>query len=227
MARVQAVKKGIELKELIRTTTVPHGNVGVWWLGQATFCFKFGTTIVYIDPETLPGAAKASPDAKIVLPKWNVDFVADMGVARERMVPMLGDDTVKIGDITIHASPTAHETLDHDEKRGYRYLGYVLEGNGARIYHTGDVQPYPGWCERVKKFEPYDAAFLPISAVDNLHWSQAVYFATLHKPKIAVPMHYGMFPNYTEDPKKFVDALSRNAPEQKTRIMKIGEGWLV
>ena len=267
MSRIQAVKKGKELVESIRTAEIPHGRVGVWWLGQATFCFKFGATIVYIDPfyraehhhlitlsetplyasefanasiifgthehldhidpETLPGAVQASPNAKIVLPQWNVEFAAGMDVPRDRMVPMRGDDTISLNGVTIHAIPTAHETLDYDEKLGYRYLGYVLEGNGARIYHTGDVQPYPGWYERVKKFEPYDAVFLPISAVDNLHWTQAVYFCALHRPQLAVPIHYGMFANYTEDPQKFVDALGRNCPAQKTRIMQIGEGWLV
>ena len=267
MSRTLAVKKGKELVEEIRTAVVPHGRAGVWWLGQATFCFKFGDTIIYVDPfyraehhelrtlaesplypsefqnasiiccthehldhldpETLPGAIQASPQARVVLPHWDVEFAAKMGVPRERMVEMRGDDTVALNGIKIYAIPTAHETLDFDPKVGYRYLGYIIEANGLRLYHMGDGQPYPGWFERVKAMEPYDAAFLPISAVDNLHWSQAVYFCALHRPKLAVPIHYGMVPGYSEDPAKFVDALAKNCPEQKTRVMNIGEFWLV
>ncbi len=267
MPRTPAFKKSADLIRDIRSTTIPSGRVGVWWLGQATFCFKFGATIVYtdpfyrdenhalktlcetplkpeefvdasiiccthehldhIDPETLPGAMRASPNAKLVLPNWTQDFTADLGVPRERMVPMWGDDTLSLGGVTIHAIPAAHETLDFDAHRGYRYLGYVIEANGARIYHTGDVQPYPGWYERVKKFEPFDAVFLPISAVDNLHWTQAAYFCALHRPKLAVPIHYNMFANYTEDPQKLVGALGKNCPEQKVRVMTLGEGWMV
>ncbi|MEI6236700.1 MAG: MBL fold metallo-hydrolase [Planctomycetota bacterium] len=267
MSRTEAVKKGKALVEEIRSTSIPKGRAGIWWLGQATFCFKFGETIVYVDPfyraehhplrtlaesplyasefsnasiiccthehidhldpETMPGAIKASPHAKVVLPKWTVEQAVEMGIPRERMVMMRGDDAVELHGVKIHAIPTAHETLDYDSHLGHRYLGYVFEANGVKIYHTGDVQPYPGWYERVKTFEPYDAVFLPISAVDNLHWSQAVYFCALHRPKIAAPMHYGMVPNYTEDPAKFTDAIGRNCPEQKTRVMKIGEFWLV
>src|SRR5436190_7085784 len=50
MPRTMAVKRGTELIQEIRSAEIPHGRVGVWWLGQATFCFKFGSTIVYTDP---------------------------------------------------------------------------------------------------------------------------------------------------------------------------------
>lgn len=267
MPRTPAAKRGPELIDDIRQTPVPFGHVGVWWLGQATFCFKFGSTLVYtdpfyrdengepktlaetplkpheyvgaaiiccthehldhIDPETLPGAALASHHAKIVLPNWTVDFAAGLGVPRERMAQLRGDDSVTFEGVAVHAIPAAHMTLDHDEKLGYRYLGYVLEGNGVRIYHPGDMQPYPGWYERVKRYDPLDAAFLPINGVDNLHWQQAVYFCALHHPKLAVPMHYNMFTGYTEDPAKFTEALARNCPQQRSRVMTVGEGWLV
>src|SRR5947209_5872656 len=108
MARTPALKLGAALRDEIRTTQVGSGQVAIWWLGQATFCFKFGQTVVYtdpfyrtenqepksmqemplkpeeftgaeliccthehtdhIDPETLPGAAAASPKAKVVIP---------------------------------------------------------------------------------------------------------------------------------------------------------------
>lgn len=267
MPRTMAVKRGAELIQEIRSTEIPHGRIGVWWLGQATFCFKFGKTIVYsdpfyraedqppemicetplkpsefvdaslivcthehldhIDPETLPGAAKASPNARVVVPQWTVDFTTSLGVDSKQLSPMRGDDTKTIAGITLHAIPAAHETLDFDPQKGFRYLGYVFEGNGARIYLPGDVQPYPGWYERVSKFPAFDTAFLPISARDNLHYLQAVYFCALHRPKLAVPMHYNMFAAYTEDPQKFVAALKLNCPEQKAKVMTLGEGWMV
>ena len=50
MPRTAAIKRGPDLIQEIRAAEIPHGRVGVWWLGQATFCFKFGRTIVYSDP---------------------------------------------------------------------------------------------------------------------------------------------------------------------------------
>ena len=54
----------------------------------------------------------------------------------------------------MHAIPAAHMTLDHSAaERGHRYLGYVFQGNGVTLYHTGDTQPYPGWSERIGKIQ--------------------------------------------------------------------------
>ena len=262
-----AAKNGPALTAEIHSAVIPFGKIGVWWLGQATFCFKFGATILFtdpfysndarhpgmlcesplkpeqfsgasiiccthdhldhIDPETLPGACAASPNARLVLPRWHMDFVAKMGVSRARMDGLRGDDSIEIAGIKIHAIPCAHESLEYTEQHGHRYLGYIFEGHGARIYLAGDIQPYPGWYERIVKFPRFDAAFLPISARDNLHYLQAVYFCALHRPALAVPMHYNMFPAYTEDPQKFVAALKLNCPDQRVKVMTLGEGWTV
>src|SRR5437773_6090024 len=50
MPRTPAVKTGSALQDEIRKTEVKHGQAAIWWLGQATFCFKLGRTIIYTDP---------------------------------------------------------------------------------------------------------------------------------------------------------------------------------
>jgi len=262
MPRTPAIKKGKDLQEEIAQTQVSAGQVAVWWLGQASFCFKLGDTIIYfdpffreegqppesmqemplrpkehtgasiilvshdhldhLDPETLPGAAAASPNATICLPAYCAKHATESGVNRNQLHPMRGDDVFERNGVKVTAIPAAHEELTHTEEFGYHFLGYVIQGNGVTLYHTGDIQPYPGWYERVKKFD-LDVAFLPISARDNLHYTQAVYFCALHQPRLAVPIHYGMFPGYTEDPQKFVDALKKNVPQQKAKVMKVGD----
>ncbi len=176
----------------------------------------------HLDPLTLPGAAAASPLATVVPPAAIRDMTTRMNVPPDRLRTMRGDDLFTHEGISIHALPAAHMTLDYSEPDGYRYLGYVIQANGVTIYHSGDTQPYSGWATRVSKFK-LDVALLPISGVDNLHWQQAVYFCANHRPRLAIPMHYGMFKNYTEDPLKFTEALARNVPRQPTRILQVGE----
>ena len=179
----------------------------------------------HIDPQTLPGAAAASPQARVIIGAHNREFVMKSGVAASRLTCLRGDDKTEHNGVTIHAVPAAHMELDHSEQHGFRYLGYVLQGNGVTIYHTGDTQPYPGWAERVAKFK-LDIALLPISGVDNLYWQQAVYFCCNHQPRVAIPIHYGMFKGYTEDPEVFAKGLERNAPKQKVKILKVGEKFI-
>ncbi len=263
MATVKpAVKKGAELQAEITTTAVPFGQVAIWWLGQASFCFKLGPTIVYfdpfyqnltrmphamqamplrpdeytgaslilvshghldhLDPETLPGASAASPHATSLLPACDVQAATACGANPQQLYPMRGDDTFEREGVRITAIPAAHETLTYTDEFGYHFLGYVIEGNGVSLYHAGDIQPYPGWYERVKRWE-LDVAFLPISHRDNLHYTQAVYFCALHQPQLVVPIHFGMFPDYTEDPIRFVGQLRKNVPGQRVEVLQVGE----
>lgn len=265
MAQTPALKTGTELRDEIRSTQVGANQVAIWWLGQATFAFKFGQSIVYIDPfyraehqepksmqemplkpeeftgaeliccthehldhidpETLPGSAAASPQATVVIPAATREMVSKMNIPAARIHTMRGDDTFEHRGIKVSALPAAHMELERTDRDGFRYLGYVFQANGVTLYQTGDTQPYAGWAERVNKFK-LDVALLPISGVDNLYWQQAVYFCANHRPRVAIPMHYGMFKGYTEDPNVFAKGVGLNVPEQKVKIMQVGERYV-
>lgn len=179
----------------------------------------------HIDPQTLPGAAAASPQAGVVVPAATRELVTGMHVPRERILSMYGDDQIERDGVSVIALPAAHMKLEYTEAYGFRYLGYVFKGNGITIYHTGDTQPYEGWARRVARHE-LDIALLPISGNDNLYWQQAVYFCANHRPRLAIPMHYGLFPKYTEDPQVFAQGLSFNVPEQAVKILRVGEKFV-
>ena len=191
---------------------------------NASFILGTHEHLDHIDPYTFPGAAAASPLAHLVIPNWTSDFVRGMNVPADRLITMRGDDKIERDGITIHAIPAAHMRLEYNDHAGFRFLGYVIKGNGIIIYQTGDTQPYHGWYERVSKFE-LDIALLPISGHDNLHWPQALYFCALHRPKLAIPMHYGTFA-WTEDPMKLAEGLSYNVPEQKIKVLQVGEKFI-
>lgn len=265
MSRTPAVKKGAALQAEIAKTRLKEGEAALWWLGQATFCFKIGEAIVYFDPFyrdkgqkpdtlqemplrpremtgaaliccshdhldhtdplTLPGAAKASPQATVLLPSLARDVARKAGVPLKRMRVMRGDDACTAHGLHVTALPSAHMGLDYDPKAGHRYLGYVFQGNGVTIYHPGDTQPYAGWRERVDRF-PLDIALLPINGNDNLFYPQAVYFCANHRPRLAIPIHYGMFAGNTEDPKRFTGLLAKNVPDQQVKVLRVGERYV-
>ena len=179
----------------------------------------------HTDPLTLPGAAKASPKAPVLLPWLAWEVARKAGVPARRMRVMRGDDAYTAGGLHVTALPSAHMGVEHDPAKGHRYLGYVFQGNGVTIYHPGDTQPYAGWRERVDRFS-LDIAMLPINGNDNLFYPQAVYFCAIHRPRVAIPIHYGMFARNTEDPKRFTDLMARNVPEQRVKVLQVGERYI-
>jgi L-ascorbate metabolism protein UlaG (beta-lactamase superfamily) len=83
-----------------------------------------------------------------------------------------------------------------------RFLGYVFEGDGIRVYHAGDTIPYDGLAGEVRGLSP-DVALLPINGRDaerealgivgNLDESEAVALAVEAGVELLVPMHWDMF----------------------------------
>ena len=87
-------------------------------------------------------------------------------VCREKScVGLDAGDTLELAGFRVHAVPSAHEGLDTDRKGRHLYLGYVIEAEGLRLYHSGDSLAYAGLVERLGA-DPFDVLFLPINGRD-------------------------------------------------------------
>jgi L-ascorbate 6-phosphate lactonase len=189
----------------------------------------------HIDPTTLPGIAKASPQAKILVPGVARDRVVGMGIPASRVVVPPVDNPVSYGPLTVTAIPAAHEILDYAPERGYPYLGYIVKLNNVTLYHSGDCTIYEGLSERLKVHKP-DVVLLPINGHDwkrthqgimgNMTYREAADLAVEVEADLAIPMHYGMFPHNTEPPWHFVDYIHGFHPTQKIKVMARYEGFV-
>jgi L-ascorbate metabolism protein UlaG (beta-lactamase superfamily) len=189
----------------------------------------------HIDRPVWPGLAQASPKAKFILPGAVKDKVAAaVKISAERFIGLDDGASADIQGIKIAGVAAAHEFLDQDAATGrYPYLGYVIEGNGCRIYHAGDTCRYEGLETRLKKWSGFDVAFLPINGRDavrlkgncigNMTYQEAVDLAGAVGVRLAVPSHWDMFKNNSEDPQKFVDYMAVKFPKVRTLVPKHGE----
>ncbi|MDZ4765618.1 MAG: MBL fold metallo-hydrolase [Chloroflexota bacterium] len=183
----------------------------------------------HLDPGTMPALFATNPAIKLVLPLALVDHAVDMGLARERLIPMRGDDTLELNGITVHALPSAHPTFDHDETRGHAFLGFIFEADGVRLYHSGDTVAYPGLAERLITLQP-DLMFLPINGAQspttppNMSADQAVALAQEISGALVVPHHYDMFTFNTVNVGDFVSAADR--VRIPYRVLQCGERYL-
>ena len=126
-----------------------------------------------------------------------------------------------------------HELLDRDPKTGlYPYLGYVIEGNGVTIYHSGDCCLYEGIAAKLRQWK-LDLALLPINGRDAwrfthdiigcMTYQEAADLAGAIRPKRVMPAHYDMFAANTEDPQKFLDYVHVKYPDLVTELPPTGK----
>ncbi len=180
----------------------------------------------HLDPGTLPDLFAASPDARLVLPAAIVEHAVGLGLARERLIPVRGDETLDGEGFRVHVLPSAHPDLDYTEESGYPFLGFVFDLDGVRLYHSGDTVVYPGLAERLRALQP-DIAFLPINGraggagtPPNMDAAEAVALARDAGIPLVIPHHYDMFSFNTADVGDF--ARQADAAGVNYRVLQAG-----
>ncbi|HZD38555.1 MAG TPA: MBL fold metallo-hydrolase [Actinomycetes bacterium] len=183
--------------------------------------------IDHLDAESLPGLAAAAPEARVVVPTPLVPRVVDLGILPDRVIGAQPDEPFELDGVTIHPVPSRHGvnvadayTYGKELSDGlYRYLGYVVEAGGLRIYHAGDTLADEELQDRLVRLAPR-VVLLPINGRDhyreswnyvgNMDHREAVKLAAAVGADLLVPMHYDMFPTNLGYPAHAVDFAGRH-----------------
>ncbi|MFB6249070.1 MAG: MBL fold metallo-hydrolase [Salinibacter sp.] len=182
----------------------------------------------HLDAETLLPLRSSNPDLQMLIPEANRDFVADrLDCEPAWPVGLDAGEQVAIGPWTLHAVPAAHDLVDQDEEGRCEYLGYVVEGTGWTVYHSGDTRLYPGIENALSSFS-IDLAFLPINGhrprrgvPGNLWGDEAAHLAAACNVEHVVPCHYNMFTFNTEPPELFHETCA--TLNQACSTLEVGE----
>ncbi len=165
----------------------------------------------HLDAETLNPLIAANPDATLVIPEANRDFVADrLGCSGEWPLGLSDEESLQVGDLRIHAVPAAHNQIERDEQGRSKFLGYVVQCGELTVYHSGDTLKYAGMEDQLRQFS-IDLAILPINGnrperrvAGNLFGDEAAALAHDIQSRLVIPCHYEMFEFNTETPNLFV-----------------------
>ena len=177
----------------------------------------------HIDHEAWKIWAKTCPEAKFIFPESHRKTVLTDGMAPENAWGLNDGESVKVGDLTVHAIAAAHEFLSQDpETNLYPFLQYIIEGNGVRIHHAGDTLRYEGMLYKLKKFGKLDVELLPINGRDakryrkncigNMTYQEAADLAGETGTRMVIPGHWDMFADNSADPYAFADYLDAKYP---------------
>ncbi len=212
------------------------GDVKIECIGHAGFIVKGQNRIIYIDPYLIseqPGPQELAdiilithehfdhcdPDSikkvrgsnttTIIPESCSLSFRGDARRVREGDV-LEGDLAIKGINIYVHP---AYNIQAEYHPRGFG-LGYVVEVDGLKIYHSGDTDAIP----EMKDISA-DVALLPISGKYTMDERGAAEAVSLIGPQIVIPMHYGLIKGTEADPELFKQLVAQKCPDTKVILL--------
>jgi len=106
--------------------------------------------------------------------------------------------SIKVNNEKITAVPAYNINKQFHPKEN-DWVGFIVEMNGVRVYHSGDTDLIP----EMKDIET-DIALLPVSGTYTMNAKEAAQATkTFKKCKIAIPMHYGTVIGTASDAEAF------------------------
>jgi L-ascorbate 6-phosphate lactonase len=147
------------------------------------------------------------------------------GWPAERTVILEQGDSHQFGDVAVTATFARHDeaaALTPDA------VGFLLDIGGLRLWNVADSE----YDARLRPManEGIDVMFVPINGGGgNMNAHEAALLTWQVAPRIAVPMHYGMWPDEqygegaTLDPEQFRETLSRLGSGTVVQVLQPGE----
>lgn len=205
-----------------------YQGVKIYWLKHAGFRVEFDDKNLYFDPYDL---VKSYPSADyILITHEHFDHCDSKSISKlvksgtTIIVPEIAKscvvefsnkciiktvkpgDVLELPDIKVHVFPSYNLTKFRAPGKVYHpkednRVGYVVEVKSIKIYHAGDTDVIPEM-DDVGKLG-IDIALLPVSGTYVMTAEEAFEAVKKIKPKIAIPMHYGLFVGTKSDAEKF------------------------
>ena len=111
---------------------------------------------------------------------------ADLGDNIQTVKP---GDELRVKDISVTAvyayNTNKGRSTQKQHKKG-ECVGYVIEVDGARVYHAGDTDEIP----EMRQLNNIDIAVLPIGGTFTMNIDEAINAALVIKPKVVIPIHW-------------------------------------
>jgi L-ascorbate metabolism protein UlaG (beta-lactamase superfamily) len=154
----------------------------------------------HLDHRTVEALGARAP--RYVVPLGVGAHLESWGVDRDRIVERDWWGEVKVGHLTLTATPARHFSgrslvmADRDETL---WAGWAIAGRERRIYYSGDTAMFPGFAAIGERLGPFDAVLIEIGAYNQL-WAdahvgpeQAVAARLALGSGLLVPVHWGTF----------------------------------
>ena len=167
----------------------------------------------------------------IVVPQGVDDLVDGLGFESVRTLGLW--EQAEVAGLNVTMTPAKHWGARMFKDTHRLFGGYVIEGGGHRVYHSGDTAYFGGFAEIGRRLKPH-VALLPIGA-----YFPDTYRAVHTSPEEAlrafvevgaqtmVPMHFGTFrlgrEPIDEPPVRLMAEARRVGVEERVKVLAEGE----
>lgn len=195
----------------------------------------------HFDRPTLAKAASV-PESRFTLlvPRPLLPDALELGLPPSRVIGVQPNQELQLGPARIFPVPARHGVTVADAYSfgealsggDVRFLGFVVELGGVRIYHAGDCIPYEGQVGAVRALRP-EVALLPINGRDffretehnlvgNMNPREAARLAVEIGVHTLVPMHWELFERNKGFPSDLVRCVADEYPQ--LTVLTMGRG---
>lgn len=185
----------------------------------------------HMDPETISILSNKNPDVKLIVPAAEVEETIKRGAKTHQIIGLNDGNILSLEDgIKVIGIAAAHEDLKVNENGEHHFLGYILDLEGIRIYHSGDCTPYPGLIKKLKDLE-IDLALLPINGRDeyrlknniagNFLISEVIDICKSANVENLIVHHFGMFAYNTVTEEELENLRNANSSQLQIIIPEI------
>ncbi|MFH0852706.1 MAG: MBL fold metallo-hydrolase [bacterium] len=160
------------------------------WYGQSCFKIQSGDTILFTDPfDKSVGLTPPRGQADIVTISHH-HYDHDNAEALNSSGPFIidGPGEYEIKGVNIAGLKTFHD--DEQGKERGDSTAYVIEMEGIKICHLGDIGQTKLTNEQLEIIDGVDVLMIPVGGTYTVNGEDAVGLINQIEPKIVIPMHY-------------------------------------
>ena len=161
----------------------------ITWLGHS--CFKLrgrGASVITDPPSKKTGYTIGRPTANVVTISHDHEGHSNVKAVAGDPRVIQGPGEFEVAGVLIKGTRTYHD-LEQGRQLGNN-TAYVLEIDGIRICHLGDLGHVPT-AEQVEELSGVDVLLAPVGGGSTIDAKAAAETVSLLGPKLVIPMHYG------------------------------------
>ena len=130
------------------------------------------------------------------------DKIKEMGFIDQKVLLVEPNKKYKVNEVSFSTIP-AYNVNKAFHKKEYGWVGYIVTLDGVNYYIAGDTD-----INDENRAVDCDIAFLPVGGTYTMNATEAASLANEIKPKIVIPIHYGLVVGSKEDVEEFRNILN-------------------